>query len=140
MAIEIGSKGLTEINIVIPQGTTLDFDVDHKDADGRAVDHTGSTVKMAFQTKSGETVDLSEYCTGTDKGVNVSVPANVTLELPQGKLLWDMIVTTVGGASIRLAYGHVEVVDTYALDIEESEEPEEPQDPQEPQEPEGTDG
>ena len=131
MAIEIGSKGLTEINIVIPQGTTLDFSVDHKDADGRAVDHTESTVKMAFQTKGGETTDLSEYCTGTYKGVEVSLPAEVTLGLPLGKLVWDMIVTTEGGASLRLAYGRVEVVDTYALDV--VEEPDEPQDPEGPE-------
>ena len=116
MATEIGSKGLAEINLVIPQGTTLDFSVAHKDEEGNAVDHTASTVKMAFQSKGGDTTDLSECCSGTATGVDVSIPASVTSKLARGKLLWDMIVTTSAGSAFRLAYGAVEVVDTYALD------------------------
>lgn len=116
MAVEIGSKGLSEVNLVIPQGTTLDFTVNHKDEEGHAVDHTASTVKMAFQVKGGDTIDLSECCTGTETGVDVSIPASVTSQLARGKLVWDMIVTTSAGSAFRLAYGAVEVVDTYALD------------------------
>ena len=121
MATEIGSKGLAEVNLVIPQGTTLDFSVEHKDEEGNAVDHTASTAKMAFQAKGGgATTDLSECCTCTATGVDVSIPATVTSGLPKGKLVWDMIVTTSAGSAFRLAYGAVEVVDTYALDSDES--------------------
>ena len=116
MAIEIGSKGLVEVNLTIPQGTSLDFTIEHKDEEGNAVDHTASTVKMAFQDKAGETLDLSSCCAGTATGVSVAIPASVTSELAKGKLVWDMIATTSAGSAFRLAYGSVAVVDTYALD------------------------
>lgn len=115
----IGSKGLAEVNLTIPQGTSLEFDVSHTDTRGKAIDHTGSTVTMSMQRKDGgATIDLSEYCEGTDGGVSVYIPASVTSVLPLGYMLWDMIVTTDVGGVIRMCYGTVNVVDTYALDGE----------------------
>lgn len=117
MTTEIGSKGLAEVNLVIPQGTSLPFDIAHTDKDGNPVDHTQSDVKMAFQSKDkATTTDLSEHCTGTETGVHVAIPASVSAALPVGKLVWDMIVTTSAGDAIRMAYGSVSIVDTYALD------------------------
>lgn len=117
MAIEIGAKGLSEVNLTIPQGTSLTFTITHKDEQGDAVDHSASTAKMAFQSKDkSTTIDLSEYCTCGDGGVTVSIPASVTSEFPVGKMVWDMIVATDQGEALRMAYGNVTVVDTYALD------------------------
>ena len=117
--MEIGSKGLAEVNLVIPQGTSLTFDVAHEDADGNPVDHSESTAKMAFQTKDkATTIDLSECCTCTAEGVTVSIPASTTAGLSVGKMVWDLIVTTSAGDAFRMAYGSVSVVDTYALDGE----------------------
>lgn len=119
--MEIGSKGLSEVNLTIPQGTSLTFTVAHKDEDGEAVDHSESTAKMAFQPREGgENIDLSECCSCGDGGVTVSIPASVTSELPVGKkhFNWDMMVTTSQGETLRMAYGTVTVVDTYALDGE----------------------
>lgn len=118
MAIEIGSKGLVEANLIIPQGASLPFTIVHKDEAGHAVDHTGATVHMAFQTKDGKTsYDMSPYCTGVSTGISVLLPANVTKELPKGKFLWDMFSELPnGGDTFRIAYGTVTVEDTYALD------------------------
>ena len=113
--MEIGSKGLAEVNLTIPQGTSLTFTVTHKDEEGHVVDHSGSTANMAVQA-GNELIDLSECCSCSEDGVAVSIPA--TAEFPLGKWVWDMIVTTDQGERLRLAYGKVTVVDTYALDGE----------------------
>lgn len=117
--MEIGSKGLAEVNLVIPQGTSLTFDVAHEDSEGNPVDHSQSSARMAFQSKDkSATVDLSACCTCTSTGVTVSIPASATKELSVGKMVWDLIVTTSAGDAFRMAYGSVSVVDTYALDGE----------------------
>ena len=117
MAVEIGEKGLVEANLTIPQGTSLAFTIVHKDEEGDVIDHSQSTVHMAFQSKDKSTTyDLSRYCTGTTDGIETLIPASLTSTLPKGKLVWDMIVEAEGGEALRLAYGGVSVVDTYALD------------------------
>lgn len=117
MAIEIGGKGLVEVNLTIPQGTSLAFTIVHKDEEGNVIDHSQSEISMAFQSKDGATTyDLSQYCTGSASGVSASIPANYTEGLPKGKLVWDIFAAMDGGGTYRLAYGGVTVVDTYALD------------------------
>ena len=119
MAVEIGSKGLEEVNLTIPQGASLAFTIVHKDEEGHAVDHSASTIVMAFQSKDGKTTtDTSTYCTGTETGISVMLPAAFTEALPKGKLVWDIFATVQGGPTFRMAYGTVTVVDTYALDGE----------------------
>ena len=117
MATEIGSKGLAEVNIVLPQSTSLTFNVVHKDDGGDVVDHSASTANMAFQSKDKKVkYDLDDCVTCSSDAVYVAIPASVSENLPLGKLNWDMIVTTQLGEQTRLCYGTVTVVDTYALD------------------------
>ena len=115
-AIEIGAKGLKEVNLTIPQDTSLTFFIVHKDEDGEVIDHSGDTANMAFQSADKELfVDL-DACVemGADE-ITVAIPASVSADLPLGKLNWDIIVTT-GSEQLRLCYGKVSIVDTYALD------------------------
>lgn len=117
--MEIGSKGLVEANITIPQSTSLTFDIVHKDDEGNVIDHSGSTAHMAFQSKDKKTTyDMDSCCACTADRIRVTIPASMSDDLPLGKLLWDIIVTTAFGEQIRLCYGTVNVVDTYALDEE----------------------
>lgn len=117
MAVEIGEKGLVEVNLTIPQGTSLAFTIVHKDEEGNVIDHSQSAVHTAFQSKDGSTTyDLSRYSTGTVNGIESFIPASYSATLPKGKLVWDMIVAADGGETLRLAYGNVSIVDTYALD------------------------
>ena len=115
--MDIGAKGLAEVNLTIPQGTSLHFEVIHTDEEGAVIDHSASTVKMALQGGGGS-YDLSEWCTGGHDSIVVDVPGEATKALPIGKQAWDMIVLTSGGGSIRMCYGSAKVVDTYALDGE----------------------
>ena len=115
--MEIGSKGLGNANLVIPQATTLAFKVVHTDSEGVTIDHSGSTCHMALQSKDGQkTYDLSACCIPGAEGIAVNVPPEVTAQLPLDKLQWDMIVTTQAGEAIRMLYGTAQVVDTYAMD------------------------
>lgn len=115
--MEIGSKGLAEVNLVIPQGTSLMFDIAHKTEDGEVIDHSQSTAHMAFQSTDKKTnYDMSSCCTCTSERIRVAIPASMTEPLPLGKLLWDMIVTTELGEQVRMCYGKVSIVDTYSLD------------------------
>lgn len=119
MHMEIGSRGLAEVNLTIPQATSLTFDVVHKDEEGNVIDHSASTVAMALQTKDkATTYDLDSCCTGMVDKIRVAIPATTSEALPLGKLNWDMIATTALGEQIRLCYGIAQVVDTYALDEE----------------------
>lgn len=117
MAVEIGEKGLAEVNLTIPQGASLAFTIVHKDEEGNVIDHSASTITMAFQTTDkAVTHDLSQYCTGTADGVGVSLPASVGESMDVGKMAWDIFAAMDGGGTYRLAYGKVAIVDTYALD------------------------
>ena len=119
MAVEIGAKGLVEANITLPQATSLTFDVVHKSDAGAVIDHSGSTAHMAFQSKDRRTTwAMDTCCTCTDERIRVSIPASMSEALPLGKLAWDLIVTTAFGEQVRLCYGQVNVVDTYAMDEE----------------------
>lgn len=117
--MEIGSKGLAEVNLTIPQSTSLIFDVIHKGQDGQVIDHSDSTARMAFQTRDkATTYVLDSCCTCAESRIRVTIPASTTEDLPLGRLNWDMIVTTALGEQVRLCYGLANIVDTYALDEE----------------------
>ena len=117
MAIEIGSKGLAEVNLTIPQSTSLTFDIIHKTESGDVVDHSQSTAKMAFQA-SNTTYVLDSCCSCDVDKIRVSVPGSMTGTMPVGKMAWDLIVSTSLGEQIRICYGKVAIVDTYAFDEE----------------------
>ena len=124
MAITIGSRGLEEVNLERPQGTSLSFEVTHTDESGDPIDHTGTTCRMAIQGVKDPTwiVDLSDCCVPTSTGFFVNIPMDVTMDLPvtssKTKLVWDLIVYTAPDDSTRVCYGDVTVYDTYALDGE----------------------
>jgi len=111
----IGDEGLENVDIKLPQGTSLYFTITHKDKDGSIVDHSQSTAKMVFVSKSGN-IHLDECCSCSESGIAVSIPASVSKELPVGKMPWDIMVTTAQGEVIRAAFGKVFVIDTYAHD------------------------
>ena len=118
MAIEIGGKGLVEVNLTIPQATSLPFDIIHKSSDGDVIDHSLSTPHMAFQSANGSTMHLDECVDCGAERIRVTIPASITEGLPIGTMAWDLIVATALGEQIRLCYGKVKIVDTYALDGE----------------------
>ena len=115
--MEIGSKGLANADLIIPQETTLIFRVVQKDEEGNVIDHSGSICHMAFQSKDkSQTWDMSNCCSPRADYIGVEIPPTATEDMPTGKVLWDLIVTTAAGENIRMLYGSAQIVDTYALD------------------------
>ena len=113
----IGSKGLQEVNLIIPQGTSLYFEIVQTDEDGQTVNHSRSSIKCKMENAGGEEVkDLSAYCYGTARAILVDIPKSFTAELVPCEYRWDLIATLQTGTAMRLCYGIVEIVDTYAND------------------------
>lgn len=116
--MDIGGKGLVELNMTIPQGTSLTFNIEHFDENGNLVNHTDSVIKMCFESKDlKRKLDLSDCCTGTATGINVTIPYTLTAELPLQGFLWDMFVYTGDDNCTRFCYGKVRIVDSYSEDI-----------------------
>lgn len=119
MAKTIGSKGFDQVNLIIPQGTSLPFTVVQKDDEGNVVDLSGFTPHMVFKTKSDAIVaNLDDCCTCTSECVMVFIPATRTRGLPLGNLLWDLMIEKSETNVERFAYGTVQIVDTYSMDGE----------------------
>ena len=61
--MQIGNKGLEKVNLIIPQWTTLTFDIVHKTEEGDVIDHSNSDIHMKFESEDGSLVhDLSSRC------------------------------------------------------------------------------
>ena len=115
--MKIGSDGLAEVDLIIPQGTSLAFSVKHVDEDGHTISHVGHTAHMRFVPKrGGDPIILDECCTCSSDGVTVFIPA--TTELPLATMLWDLMVEASQADVTRLCYGSVTIVDTYSMDGE----------------------
>ena len=116
ISMDIGSVGLQEVNLIIPQNTSLAFDIVHTDEDGTVIDHSQSDIHMVAVMKDKTNYDMSRWCSGEAERIRVTIPRSISDDVSIGKYPWDMIVDTVNGDSIRVAYGKLIVVDTYALD------------------------
>ena len=119
----IGNEGLIEAKLILPQATTRTFDIVHTTEEGTVIDHSSSIPHMAFQYKDKKlnkkiTYNLDSCCSCLSDKIRVTIPANITETLPLVKMKWDIILETALGEQIRMIYGDVEVVDTYALDDE----------------------
>ena len=120
--MEIGKDALEIVDLRIPQSSSFDFKIVHKDKKtGRPVDHSGDTLHMAIKERDGNIVhDASQYCHADRCCVSVDLPKSFTANLELGKNFgWDIFAVN-GEASVRLCAGKVKVIDTYALDSEQS--------------------
>ena len=115
--MQIGSKGLQKVNLIIPQWTTLTFDIVHKTTGGEVIDHSNSDIHMKFESEDGSLIhDMSSCCRADAEKIRVTIPMADTGSLPTGQMNWDIIVETPLNESVRVVYGKVDIVDTYALD------------------------
>ena len=113
----IGSDGLENVDLIIPQGTTLYFTISHKDDQGNVVDHSDSIFEIVVETTDKQTTyNWSSYCEYDSDLIVVDIPAEATTTLPVGTYLWDLFVTMESGEVIRMVYGKVKIKDTYVPD------------------------
>lgn len=113
---KIGSSGLLEADLIIPQGTTFMCAIEHTDSNGDAIDHTGCTPYMRAIDKSGNAHDLGEYISFDGDDIVVNLPAQATASMPVGNGKYDIMIEGRAGDVVRVLYGRISIVDTYAMD------------------------
>lgn len=116
MATKLGSSGLLEADLIIPQGTTFACAIEHMDSEGHGIDHTGCTAYMRIIDKTKEEHDVGEYITFDGDEVLLELPPEVTNGIAIGSGRYDIMIEGPTGEVVRLLYGSVNVVDTYAMD------------------------
>lgn len=116
MATKLGSDGLLEADLVIPQGTTFACAVEHVSADGSPVDHDGCEAFLRVIDKAKATHDLGGHVTFDGGDILVELPPEATRALALGNGRYDLMLRNPTGEVVRVLYGAVSVVDTYAMD------------------------
>lgn len=116
MATKIGSSGLLEADLIIPQGTTFTCAVEHVDSDGNPIDHEGCEAFLRIVDKGSGVHDLGEYVSFDGGNMLVELTPSVTRALALGNGRYDLMVRNPTGEVVRVLYGAVSVVDTYAMD------------------------
>jgi len=117
--MQVGSKGVQQLDLVIPQRTSIYFVVVVKDEEtGQVVDYSAAEPHMKLQTKEGKKVDLDECVSVASDKITVFIPATKTAELAIGKYSWDLMMEVTETQIDRICYGMTTIVDTYAMDGE----------------------
>ena len=109
--MDIGNNGLIQLDLIIPRGTSFDFEIELQDESGEYVSLEDATFKMVFE-RDCTSFDISRFATGNSKGLSVSIPFETTKTFPIGIMQWDCLVYTSEVDCFRIAYGKVKIVDT----------------------------
>ena len=117
--MQVGSKGLLQLNLVIPQSTSIAFTVVVKDEDtGQVIDYSEATPRMKIKREAGTPIDLDDCCSVDSEKISVFIPATRTAEIAVGKYPWDLMMEVSTTQIDRVCYGVAQIVDTYAMDGE----------------------
>lgn len=116
MATRLGSNGLLEASLIIPQGTTFACAIEHTNDKGEPIDHEGCTPYMRIIDSTGSVHDLGSYIAFDGGDVLVELPPSVTSALALGGGRYDLMLEGAMGDVVRLLYGTTSIVDTYAMD------------------------
>lgn len=116
MAETIGTQGLLEAKLIIPQGTTFACAIEHTDMEGTAIDHTGWVGHMSILDRSKTRYILDDCVSFSGSDVLIEIPPSMTATLPIGGGSFDVMLEDDHGDVVRLLYGTTTVYDTYAMD------------------------
>ena len=99
-------------NITIDQGTDFSSAIDVTDADGDAVNLTGYTVKGQIRKTytSSTAVDLTCAVSNAAAGIiSIALTAAQSNAMKYGRYVYDVEITSSGGAKTRVLEGQVEI-------------------------------
>lgn len=116
MAVTLGSNGVLEANLIIPQSTTFACAIEHTDTEGTPIDHTGYIPHMRIIDKQKTTHDIGDCVSFDGSDVLIEIPSDITGSLALGSGKYDLMLEDSSGHVVRLLYGSVNIVDTYSLD------------------------
>lgn len=116
MAVTLGANGLLEANLIIPQSTTFVCAIEHTDKEGNPIDHSGYTAYMRVIDKAKNEHDIGDAITFDGADVLIEIPSSATSQFAIGGGKYDLMLEDSSGKVVRLMYGTINVIDTYALD------------------------
>jgi hypothetical protein len=98
-------------NLVVDQGTSFSATIDLTDASGVVFNLTGYTVaaQMRKNYASSTAVNFTSSHTGVNGKINLTLLPNTTNALSPGRYLYDVEITSSGGAVTRVVEGIVTV-------------------------------
>ena len=99
-------------NMTIDQGTDFSSAIDVTDADGDPVNLTGYTVKGQIRKSytSSTAVDLTCAVSNAAAGIiSIALTAAQSNAMKYGRYLYDVEMTSSGGAKTRVLEGQVEI-------------------------------
>lgn len=112
--MDFGGKGLVNINMTVPRGTSVTLTLEHVDKNGEHISHKNAKEEMVFETKDRRfSIDLSDYAVGTDTGVQIFIPYEITEKLASNAYVWNLLSYMDSETCNRTAYGNVRIVETY---------------------------
>ena len=99
-------------NITIDQGTDFSSNIDVTDADGDTVNLTGYTVKGQIRKSYQSSTAVDFTCTVSNAAagiITIALTAAQSNGMKAGRFVYDVEMTSSGGAKTRVLEGQVEI-------------------------------
>ena len=99
-------------NITIDQGTDFSSNIDVTDADGDTVNLTGYTVKGQIRKSYQSSTAVDFTCTVSNAAagiITIALTAAQSNGMKSGRFVYDIEMTSSGGAKTRVLEGQVEI-------------------------------
>ncbi len=100
-------------NLVVDQGSTYEVDIDVTDKFGNALDLTGYSAAAQLRKTYSSSTSINFTATipapVSDGVVNIKLTSTQTNALKAGRYVYDVEITSSGGAVTRVVEGQIEV-------------------------------
>ncbi len=102
------------VNLIIHKGTYFEetFTLTAEDNLGLNLNSTSASAKLKKHPTAGVAYTFSTTLTVADSTVKISMPANVTANLPSGRCYYDIVLTSSVGLKSKVVEGNVLVQET----------------------------
>lgn len=108
---------VSAVNLVIQKGTYFEetFSLSAEDSGGLNLTNQIATAKLRKHQTAGIAYTFSTTVTVSDSTVKISMPSTLTANLPSGRCVYDVILTSSGGVVSKVVEGNVLVQETVSL-------------------------
>lgn len=98
---------VSEVHLVIHKGTYFEetFSLSAEDGDVLNLNNTTAVSKLKRHPTAGVAYTFSTTITVADSTVKISMPASTTANLPSGRCVYDLIITSSSGLHSKVVTG-----------------------------------
>lgn len=102
------------VNLIIQKGTYFEeiFTFNGEDGVGLNLNLSSATAKLKKHPTAGIAYTFSTTLTVADSTIKISMPSNVTANLPRGRCYYDIVLTSPLGLKTKIVEGNVLVEET----------------------------